>query len=38
MLVRAIAYRNERLDSLVEKALSGGTGGILHITNEICKT
>jgi PTS system ascorbate-specific IIA component len=38
MLVRAIAYRNERLDSLVEKAINGGTGGILHITNEICKT
>jgi PTS system mannose-specific IIA component len=38
MLVRAIAYRNEKLDSLVEKAINGGTGGILHITNEICKT
>jgi mannose PTS system EIIA component len=38
MLVRAIAYRNEKLDSLIEKAINGGTGGILHITNEICKT
>jgi mannose PTS system EIIA component len=37
MLVRAIAYRNESLDSLIEKAVNGGTGGILHISSEIAK-
>jgi len=38
MLVRALSYRNERLDVLLEKAMAGGTGGIIHITEEICKT
>jgi|SRR3989338_11446672 len=38
MLVRAIAYRNENLETLVEKAITGGAGGILHITQEMCKT
>lgn len=38
MLVRAISYRNETLEVLVEKAIAGGTGGILHITREMCKT
>lgn len=38
MLVRALSYRNEPLDVLLEKAMAGGTGGIIHITEEICKT
>jgi len=38
MLVRAISYRNENLETLVEKAITGGAGGILHITQEMCKT
>lgn len=37
MLVRALSYRNEPLMVLVEKAISGGTGGIVHVTSEICK-
>lgn len=37
MLVRALAYRNESLDNLVEKAIVGGTGGIIHISNEIAR-
>jgi PTS system ascorbate-specific IIA component len=31
MLVRALTYRNERLAVVVEKALSGGTEGVLHM-------
>jgi PTS system ascorbate-specific IIA component len=37
MLVRALAYRTEKLESLVDKAMAGGTSGIVHITEEICK-
>ncbi len=37
MLVRALSYRNEPLDALVEKAIDGGNGGILHINQEMCK-
>jgi PTS system ascorbate-specific IIA component len=37
MLVRALSYRNEPLDVLVAKAMDGGTGGILHINQEMCK-
>jgi PTS system ascorbate-specific IIA component len=36
MLVRAIAYRNERLDVLLEKAITGGVGGVVHFTQEAC--
>jgi PTS system ascorbate-specific IIA component len=32
MLVRALTYRNETLDVLVKKALSGGTEGIIPFT------
>lgn len=36
MLVRALAYRNESLETLVEKASNGAYSGIIHITKEIC--
>jgi mannose PTS system EIIA component len=36
MLVRAIAYRNEPLSVLVEKAITGGVGGVVHFTQEAC--
>ena len=32
MLIRALTYRNEPLKIVVEKALSGGSEGVLHIT------
>ena len=35
MLVRAIAYRNEPLEVLLEKAISGGVGGVVHFTHEV---
>jgi PTS system ascorbate-specific IIA component len=38
MLVRALSYRNEPLDVLLEKAMSGGTGGIIHMTEDVCKS
>lgn len=31
MLVRALTYRNESLSIVVEKALSGGREGVMHI-------
>lgn len=31
MLVRALTYRNESLSMVVEKALSGGREGVMHI-------
>lgn len=34
MLVRALSYRNEPLETLVEKAISGGLGGIVHFQRE----
>ena len=34
MLIRALTYRNEPLKVMVEKALSGGTEGVLHITTD----
>ena len=36
MLIRALTYRNETLDKLVVKAVSGGHEGILHISPELC--
>ena len=36
MLVRALTYRNENLETLVEKALSGGREGVIHFTEEAC--
>lgn len=37
MLVRALHYRNEPLEILVERAIAGGVGGVIHITPEACK-
>ena len=36
MLIRALTYRNEPLKIVVEKALSGGTEGVLRITTDGC--
>ncbi len=36
MLVRALAYRNENLATLIQKAGDGAYSGIIHITKEIC--
>ena len=36
MLVRVLTYRNEPLQTVVAKALSGGREGILHISMEAC--
>lgn len=36
MLVRALTYRNDPLDAVTEKALSGGHEGIVNVTKEAC--
>ena len=36
MLVRALTYCHAPLATVVEKALSGGCEGIVHITMEVC--
>lgn len=36
MLVRALTYRNEPLPVVVDKALSGGREGVVHVTDEVC--
>ncbi|WP_124948846.1 PTS sugar transporter subunit IIA [Sulfuriferula thiophila] len=36
MLMRAITYRQEPLESLVKKAVTGGQEGILYISPEFC--
>lgn len=36
MLVRALSYRNEPLATLVEKAMTGGSSGMIHFTQEAC--
>jgi PTS system ascorbate-specific IIA component len=33
MLVRAITYRNDPLEAVAEKALSGGHEGVVHVTS-----
>lgn len=38
MLVRALAYRNEPLATVLEKASMGATAGIVHLSREICGT
>lgn len=37
MLVRALSYRHESLEVLIERAISGGVGGVIHFTPEVCK-
>jgi PTS system ascorbate-specific IIA component len=36
MLIRALTYREQGLARAVEKALSGGTEGVLHMTTDRC--
>ena len=36
MLIRALTYRDQGLAVVVEKALSGGTGGVIHMTTDTC--
>lgn len=36
MLVRALTYRDQPLAVVVEKALSGGRDGVVHMTTDSC--
>jgi mannose PTS system EIIA component len=36
MLIRALTYRDEPLQIVVGKAISGGLEGVLHVTMEAC--
>jgi len=36
MLIRALTYRDEPLAALVEKAVSGGLEGVVHLTSDSC--
>jgi PTS system ascorbate-specific IIA component len=36
MLIRALTYREEDLATVVEKALSGGHEGVVHMTQDCC--
>ncbi|HEX2651271.1 MAG TPA: PTS sugar transporter subunit IIA [Burkholderiales bacterium] len=36
MLIRALTYRDKGLKAAVEKALSGGTEGVVHMTRDAC--
>ena len=36
MLIRALTYRDKGLKTAVEKALSGGTEGVVHMTQDAC--
>ena len=36
MLVRALTYRDQGLEAVVEKALSGGTEGVILMTTDTC--
>ena len=36
MLIRVLTYRERGLAAAVEKALSGGTGGVIHMTKDAC--
>jgi len=38
MLVRALTYRDQDLKKVVQKALSGGSEGVLHMTTDSCCT
>jgi len=37
MLVRALTYRDEPLEHMLEKAVAGGCGGVLHFTPETAR-
>jgi hypothetical protein len=32
MLVRALTYRDENLDSVIQKAMAGGVNGVMHLS------
>jgi PTS system mannose-specific IIA component len=36
MLVRALSYRDQPLTTVVEKALSGGREGVVHMNTDCC--
>ncbi|MFY9315581.1 MAG: PTS sugar transporter subunit IIA [Burkholderiales bacterium] len=36
MLIRALTYRDQPLATVVEKALSGGAAGVVHMTTDTC--
>jgi PTS system ascorbate-specific IIA component len=36
MLVRAFTYRDKGLETMVNKAISGGCDGVLHIDSDPC--
>lgn len=36
MLIRALTYREESLASVTEKAISGGTDGVVHLNTDAC--
>ena len=36
MLIRALTYRDEPLAAVVEKAVSGGQEGVVHLTSDAC--
>jgi len=36
MLIRALTYRERGLAKAVEKALSGGTEGVVHMNTDSC--
>ncbi len=37
MLIRVLTYREKGLAAAVEKALSGGTEGVIHMTTDACR-
>lgn len=36
MLIRALTYRNEPIETLVQKAMSGGHEGVVHLGTDPC--
>ena len=36
MLIRALTYRDEPLAAVVEKAMSGGRDGVVHLNSDAC--
>jgi PTS system ascorbate-specific IIA component len=36
MLIRALTYREEPLAAALEKAMSGGQEGVVHLTSDVC--
>ena len=36
MLIRALTYRDEPLAAVLQKAMSGGQEGVVHLTSDVC--